>query len=301
MWDTLVVNPMINALLLLYQALGGNFFLAIALFTLAIRLVTLPLSLRQQKSSLRAQEMQPQIQAIQKKYRDNPQKMQEEFAKIGYNPAESLLGCLPLLIQMPILFGLYAGIRLMLSSTPLALFELAQRVYPFIDLQNLFPLENRFLWMNLGQPDQLFILPLVVFATTFLQQKLLMPSRKKEEDKQGKKKEVEENPMASMTQSMQITMPVMFGFMALSFPAGLSLYFILSNIIGIGQGLLVRRSLPTPPAGTEKAPPAPSSADIAVAKSANGREAAADVPAGASAGATEARKKKQSSKRKRRR
>ncbi len=300
MWDTLVVNPMINALLLLYQALGGNFFLAIALFTLAIRLVTLPLSLRQQKSSLRAQEMQPQIQAIQKKYRDNPQKMQEEFAKIGYNPAESLLGCLPLLIQMPILFGLYAGIRLMLSSTPLALFELAQRVYPFIDLQNLFPLENRFLWMNLGQPDQLFILPLVVFATTFLQQKLLMPSRKKEEDKQGKKKEEEENPMASMTQSMQVTMPVMFGFMALSFPAGLSLYFILSNIIGIGQGLLVRRSLPTPPSGTEKAPtPAPSSADVAVAKSANGREATADATAGT--GATGTRKKKQGSKKKRRR
>jgi YidC/Oxa1 family membrane protein insertase len=156
--------------------------------------------------------------------------------------------------------------------------------------------------MNLGQPDQLFILPLVVFATTFLQQKLLMPSRKKEEDKQGKKKEEEENPMASMTQSMQVTMPVMFGFMALSFPAGLSLYFILSNIIGIGQGLLVRRSMPTPPAGAEKAQPVPSSADVAVAKSANGREAAMDVTAGT--GTTEgaaAKKKKQGSKKKRRR
>jgi YidC/Oxa1 family membrane protein insertase len=86
MWDTLIIDPMTNALMLLYSFLGNNFVLAIAVFTILIRLITLPLNLRQQRSSLRMQEMQPQIQAIQKKYKDNPQRMQEEFKKIGYNP-----------------------------------------------------------------------------------------------------------------------------------------------------------------------------------------------------------------------
>lgn len=240
MWDLFILNPMINALLVLYDLLGTNFFLAIAVFTLLIRLLTLPLNLRQQRASMRMQEMQPQVQAIQKKYKDNPQKMQEEFQKIGYNPAESLLGCLPLLIQFPILIGLYRAIIVVLGSTPQALFELTERVYDFIDLTALLPVNNQFYWLNLAQPDPLFVLPVLVLVTTFLQQKLLSPQTKPDDDK--KKDGQDENPMAGMTQSMQYTMPLMFGFFALQFPAGLSLYFVLSNIIGVGQGLLIRRS-----------------------------------------------------------
>lgn len=239
MWDLLILNPMINALLVLYDLLGTNFFLAIAVFTLLIRLLTLPLNLRQQRASMKMQEMQPQVQAIQKKYKDNPQKMQEEFQKIGYNPAESLLGCLPLLIQFPILIGLYRAIIVVLGSTPQSLFELTQRVYDFVDLTALLPVQNQFYWLNLAQPDPLFVLPLLVLVTTFLQQKLLTPQTKKADDKKNAK---DENPMAGMTQSMQYTMPLMFGFFALQFPAGLSLYFVLSNIIGMGQGLLIRNS-----------------------------------------------------------
>lgn len=243
MWDALIINPMTNALLLLYDFLGNNFVLAIAIFTILIRLVTLPLNLRQQKASIRMQEMQPQIQAIQKKHRDNPAKMQEEFKKVGYNPTESLTGCLPLLLQFPILIGLYRAIIVLLGSTPLSLLELTERVYGWVDssvnLASALPIPNKFLWLNLAQPDPLYILPVLVFATMYVSQKLLMPAKKKEE-KNGKKKEEPENPMASMTQSMQYTMPIMFGFFSLSFPAGLSIYFVLSNIIGIGQGYITR-------------------------------------------------------------
>jgi YidC/Oxa1 family membrane protein insertase len=76
----------------------------------------------------------------------------------------------------------------------------------------------------------------------FVSQKLLMPAKKKEDDKKGKEKK-DENPMAGMTQSMQYTMPIMFGFFSLSFPAGLSIYFVLSNIIGIGQGYITRANM----------------------------------------------------------
>ncbi len=176
MWDTLIVNPMINALLFFYDLLGNNFILAIAFFTVLIRLITLPLNMRQQRSMLRTQEIQPQIQAIQKKYRDNPQKMQEEFRKIGYNPADTLTGCLPTLLQFPILIGLYQAITTILGTTPQALFELVPRVYSAINVTQLIPVENKFAWLNLSQPDPFFVLPIVVFASMFIQQKLLTPA-----------------------------------------------------------------------------------------------------------------------------
>lgn len=232
MWDTLIVNPMINALLFFYDLLGNNFILAIAFFTILIRLITLPLNIRQQRSMIRTQEIQPQIQAIQKKYRDNPQKMQEEFRKIGYNPADTLTGCLPTLLQFPILIGLYQAIVIVLGTTPQALFELVPRVYPAINLTPLIPVENKFLWLNLSQPDPFFVLPIVVFASMFIQQKLLAPTPSGDQ---------KDNPAAAMTQSMQYTMPLMFGFFSLQFPSGLSIYFILANIIGIFQGLYMRR------------------------------------------------------------
>jgi YidC/Oxa1 family membrane protein insertase len=243
MWDTLVINPMVNTLLLFYDLLFNNFVLAIAVLTIVIRLITLPLNLRQQKTSLKMQSMQPQIKAIQKKYKDNPSKMQEEFKKIGYNPTESLTGCLPLLIQFPILIGLYRAIITILGSTPLALFELTDRVYEWVDglieTATVLPVANKFLWLNLAQPDPYYILPVLVFLTMFIQQRLMSPAKKKNEDK----KEKNESPMAGMTQSMQYTMPLMFGFFSLSFPSGLSIYFILSNLIGIGQGYITRANM----------------------------------------------------------
>ena len=264
-FNTFIVDPMINALLLFYDLLGNNYVLAIAVFTIVIRLITLPLNLRQQKSMMQTQEMQPQIQSIQKKYKDNPQKMQEEFKKIGYNPTDSLMGCLPLLIQMPILFGLYRAIIVTLGSTPQSLFELTLRAYPFIDLTPLLPVANKFLWLNLGQPDPYFVLPVLVFATMWLQQKLMSPPAQND-----KKKGKDDNPAAAMSKSMQTTMPLMFGFFSLSFPSGLSIYFVLANLIGIGQGYYTRRVTQQEKekrAAEKSKLPAPSSADKAISES----------------------------------
>lgn len=238
LWNSVIIDPMLNALLWLY-GLVGNFVLAIAIFTIITRIIMLPLNLRQQRSMARTQEMQPQIRAIQQKYKDNPQKMQEEFGKIGYNPAESLTGCLPLIATMPILFGLFAVLRIVLGTTPQSLLEMTQRAYSFIDLTTLLPINSQFLWMNLGQPDPWYVLPVLVFVTMFIQTRISTPPKPKnnEGDKKGKQ---QDDPAAAMTQSMQYTMPLMFGFFSLSFQAGLSIYFILSNVIGIGQGYYTR-------------------------------------------------------------
>jgi YidC/Oxa1 family membrane protein insertase len=243
MWDTFIINPMTNILLWLYGILGNNFILALTIFTILTRVIMLPLNLRQQRSMAKTQEMQPQIRAIQNKYKDNPQKMQEEFQKIGYNPAESLTGCLPLVATMPILFGLFQVLRLVLSTTPQSLFELTQRSYSWINLTELLPINSQFLWLNLGQPDQFYILPVLVFITMFFQTRFTTPSSKKKQEankKSGKGGKNDEDPTAAMTQSMQYTMPIMFGFFSLSFPSGLSIYFVLSNLISMAQGLYTR-------------------------------------------------------------
>jgi YidC/Oxa1 family membrane protein insertase len=227
-------NLLTESLLLLYQFLGNNYILAITVFTVIIRLITLPLNLRQQRSMIQTQELQPQIQAIQKKYRDNPQKMQEEFGKIGYNPADTLMGCLPTLIQFPILIGMYRAIQYTLGSTPLDLYELSLRTST-VDLSKLLPVDNKFLWLNLAQPDPWYILPILVGGGMYLQQKLFMPNTSSQNDK--------DNPAAAMSRSMLYTMPLMFGMFSLSFPSGLSIYFIVSNLIGIGQGFITKRHM----------------------------------------------------------
>ena len=300
MFNTFIVDPMINALLMFYDLLGNNYVLAIAVFTIVVRLITLPLNIRQQKSMAKTQEMQPQIQALQKKYKDNPQRMQEEFKKIGYNPTESLTGCLPLLIQMPILFGLYRAIIVTLGSTPQSLFELTQSVYGFIDLTPLLPVANKFLWLNLGQPDPYFILPVLVFVTMWAQQKLLTPQTKTDDKKKGK----DDNPAAAMSKSMQTTMPLMFGFFSLSFPSGLSIYFVLANIIGIGQGYYTRQITKKEKEELKRKKsslPPPSSADKAIGETSGAESSAiAASSSGASSNSsTPAKKSKSKSKRKR--
>ena len=229
-------NLLTESLLLLYQFLGHNYILAITVFTIIIRLITMPLNLRQQRSMIQTQEMQPQIQAIQKKYRDNPQKMQEEFARIGYNPADALMGCLPTLVQFPILIGMYRAIQYTLGSTPLDLYELSLRT-GLVDLSKFLPIANKFLWLNLAQPDPWYILPILVGGGMYLQQKLSMPAPTA--PAQGE----QENPAAAMSRSMLYTMPLMFGMFSLSFPSGLSIYFIVSNLIGIGQGYITRQHM----------------------------------------------------------
>ena len=236
-WNSGIVNPMTNLLLFLYDLLGNNFFLALIAFTALIRLITLPLSLRQQQSMMKSQELQPQIQAIQKKYKDDPSKMQEEFNKLGYNPMESVLGCFPLLLQMPVFFGLYQAILFVLASTPQGLYELSQRAYGNINLTELLPVSNSFFWLNLAQPDPYLILPILVAGTMYLQQRLSTPPPAPTNNKSQT-----EDTAASIQKQMLVTMPLMFGFISLSFASGLSIYFIVSNLIGIVQSYIMQHN-----------------------------------------------------------
>ncbi len=231
-WNTIIINPMVNTLLFIYSLLG-NFGLAIILFTLLIRLITHPLTVQQLKGTQKMQEMQnsKEYQAIQKKYKDDKQKLQQEqmrlYQEMGINPLGS---CLPLVIQFPIIIGLYQAIIRVLATSPLQLSQLYQNIYPFINTAKLLPVQNTFLWMNLSQPERLYIfgigipsLAILVVITTYMQSKLMTPPS--QPGQQG----------AQMTQAMNLYMPLLMGYLAYSFASGLSLYFITSNVASIIQ------------------------------------------------------------------
>ncbi len=237
MWQTFIIQPMTNMLLFIYELLGHGphtFGLAIILFTIVIRLITWPLNASQVKGAQAMQELQndKEWQDIQKKYAKDREKLSQEQMRIykarGINPFAS---CLPTLIQFPIIIGLYQSISRAMAATPLSMLELARTVYPSLNVENIIPLNSRFLWMDLSRPESIAIfgfglptLAIIVAFTTYVQSKLTMPASTNPNDQS-----------AAMGSMMSIYMPLMLGWFALNFASGISVYFITSNLLGIVQ------------------------------------------------------------------
>lgn len=207
LWNVYVVNPLSWLIVKCAQLLGGEFGLSIIVVTLLIWFAILPLMLKQTRNSKAMQQLQPEIKKLKETYssRDpkTQQRLQQEtmavFQQHGVNP---MAGCLPLMIQMPILIGFYQAI----SRTAA------------IAGQN-------FLWFDLGSPDPLYILPLLAGATTFIQQKMMMGGSENQ------------NPQMAL---MQWMMPVMIVIFAFGFPAALSLYWVVGNLFMIVQTYYIK-------------------------------------------------------------
>lgn len=207
MFDTVVnfISKIIGALYQVTVDVGfPSYALAIIMITIIIKLLLYPLMAKQMKSMMNMQEVQPKLTAMQAKYKNNPEKLNQEMMKLykdyDINP---MAGCLPLLIQMPILIGLYNA--LMRYS-----FEPAEHA--------------AFLWINnLNSPDPFYILPILVGLSMFVQQKLSMGVNSGA---------AMDNPMMK---SMLYVMPPMMAFISIQFPAGLCLYWSLFSILGIFQ------------------------------------------------------------------
>ena len=229
--------PLANLTLLFYTYLGQSTVAAITALTLLINLLVLPLTLSQQRSSRKMQKFQPQLEKLQKKYARDKEKLAQEQMKLykeaGINP---MAGCLPLLIQMPIWFGLIAAIRYCIPSTPLELFDFSHHIYKWLPgVVGLVPLQSTFLGMDLGQPPSpaqwwSYSLPLLVLITSWLQQKLITPPTTSGDQSQS----------AMMNRQMQVMMPLMFMFFTLQYATGLSIYFVISNLIRMVQYYFVR-------------------------------------------------------------
>ena len=188
-----------------------NWGLAIIILTVVINLALLPLRITSMKSALKMQKLQPQMKAIQERYKKLPMrdpKRQEMNAEIGElykrEGVNPAGGCLPLVIQMPFLWAFYT----MLASA--------------IELR-----QAPFLWLHdLSSPDKLYIMPILIVISTYLVQKMT-PSSGMDPKQQ---------------QMMTLMMPLMIGWFSFNLPSGLSVYWIVGNIIGIAQQYIMNRT-----------------------------------------------------------
>ncbi len=240
MWNTIVIQPFVNILLLI-NSLVQNFGISIMLFTILIRLLTHPLTVQQFKATRAMQDLQedPRYKKMQEKYKNDKERFAQEQMKLykehGVNPLGS---CLPTVIQLPLILGLYQSVIKAMAASPYELFQLEKIVYPWLNnAAKLLPLENQFLWMDLGQPERINLfglsipfLAILVVATTFLQSKLIQPPSDGNDQ------------AAMMSKSMSIYMPLLMGYMSYSLASGLALYFLTSNIFGIVQYSILGRS-----------------------------------------------------------
>jgi YidC/Oxa1 family membrane protein insertase len=221
-WELLILNPMINMLIVVSKYLFNSPGLAIIIFTIIIRAVMYPLTKKQLQSSKKMQEIQPRIKELQKKYGKDRQRMAKEQAALLKETGVTNIGCIvPMLIQMPIWIALYQSIMRVLATAPEELLNLSRHLYPSWGLVfPMVPLNSRFLWLDLGSPDRLMILPILVGGTMWLQQKMVTPTST-------------DSQQQAQSQMMLWMMPLLFAFMTMSFPSGLALYWVTSNIVSI--------------------------------------------------------------------
>jgi YidC/Oxa1 family membrane protein insertase len=213
-----LITPLTNLFVLL-TALTGNAGIAVILLTILIRLITLPLTLKQMHSTRAMMALAPRQAELQKKIKD-PRRRQQEMMKLYREAGINPLGCFSsMLIQMPILIALYRVFIITVGEAPESLIKLSERIYSWDYLRSNLPLPADFLWLHLGRPDP-FVLPVLVAATTFTMQKMsTLPTTDERQRAQA--------------QMMNFMMPLLFGWITLTLPSGLGLYYALSNLIGM--------------------------------------------------------------------
>lgn len=190
-----------------------SYGIAIIVFTIIIRLILFPLNMKQTRSQVKMQEIQPELKKVQDKYKSDPQKAQEEIMKLykekGVNP---MGGCLPLIIQLPILW---------------ALFYVFRNIHP-VDAATGQAIKVSFLWVkDLFSNDQLYILPILSGITTYLSSLMMTPPA--------------DSAQAKQTSTMNIGMAIFMVVMSWKFTSALVLYWVVNNLIQIGQTALMKK------------------------------------------------------------
>jgi YidC/Oxa1 family membrane protein insertase len=194
------------------------------------------------------QEIQPRMQEIQKKYKD-PKRRQEETMKLYRESGVNPLGCfMPMAIQMLVFIALYRALAVVVGGSPESLVGLSQRIYSWSYLSEAIPLEQSFLWLELGRSDSTFILPLMVGVSTYVQTRLAATPAATAQQQQQQ-------------QMMTWMMPLMLVWITMALPSGVGVYWVVSNIFSVfasywvyGRRLSWRTLLPTAAATEPKRP-----------------------------------------------
>jgi YidC/Oxa1 family membrane protein insertase len=211
---------------------GQNYGVAIILLTVLVKLVFYPLSLKSMRSMKQMQALQPQLNALRSKYRSDPQRFQREQMEIFRREGVNPMGgCLPMVVQIPIFYALYLTLQ----------YSVELQGAPFM------------LWIDdLSKKDPYYVLPILMGVSMLVQQKM--------------------TPTVGDPRQAQIMliMPVVFTFMFLEFPTGLVLYWLVNNVLSIGQQYLIDRSAARPGAGGRAGSPAAPKGEAGATKARRG-------------------------------
>lgn len=210
-WFAFVAKPLLKVLQFFYT-FTHNYGVAIILLTCVIKIIFFPLTHKSFQSMQDMQKIQPQMKALQERYKNDRQKLNQEMMRLyRENKVNPLGGCLPMILQIPIFFALYKVLYVSI--------ELRQA--PF------------FLWItDLSEKDPYYVLPILMGASMVIQQKMT-PT------------------VGDPTQAkIMLIMPIVFTFLFLNFPVGLVIYWLVNNLLTIGQQYLLLRKASTPPAAT---------------------------------------------------
>ncbi len=218
-------------ILLWLQTLTGNLGWSIITFTILIRSVLVPLTLPSLKATKKIQSLQPEIKQLKQKHGKDAQAFQKAqmdlYKKYNVNP---LAGCIPQIAQLIVLIGLYQVLIQFLGN-------------PEINGQ---VINTSFFWLDLAKPDTHYVLPVLSVVTQLILSVMIVPggetpdlvpnkSKSKKVQEENKKEEDFAEMASSMQKQMLFIMPLMTGMVALRFPAGLALYWVISTLFSIVQ------------------------------------------------------------------
>ena len=264
LWNQLLIWPIVNILVAFYKLfewlhVPGVMGFAIIGMTAFIRLLLYPLMQAQMKSAKKMSNLKPHLDALNAKHKDDKPKLQQAqlalYKEHGVNPAA---GCLPLLVQMPILFALYNVFYQVLGKGNLETLVSQMNQILYLPILKLTTLDLTFFGINLGlKPEAwqtqgwwLLSIPVITGLLQFWQSKLMLPApqtsdlRHKTLEKKDLKSEVQSpksdsDAMGDMQKQMAYITPIMFGFFAFQFPLGLSLYWNVFGLFCIMQQLRI--------------------------------------------------------------
>lgn len=257
MFETIILKPIFNALLLLYSLIpGGDFGIAIILFTIIIRTVLYPLVRSQLRQTKRMRKMQPELAKIKKAAKGNKQieamQQMELYKKYGIKPFRSIL---VLIIQLPIFIGLYQVIRIISlhrDQVATLTYDVLEKIGP---IQKIIEDPNSFNHTMLGFIDltkvavsntgidiTLVVLAVISAVTQYIMTKQTMPTGKSTKKFRDIMKEATEGKEPNQTEmnavmmnNMMKFMPIMMFFIMMSLPGALALYYTASNLVAVGQ------------------------------------------------------------------
>ncbi len=259
LWNQLLIWPIVNLLVAFYKLfellhIPGPLGWAIILMTIAIRLLLYPLMEKQLASAKKMASLKPHMDALSARHKDDKKALQQAqlalYKEHGVNPAA---GCLPLLIQMPVLIALYNVFYQILSNGNLEKMVETINQVVYLPLLKLTSLDPTFFGVNLGiKPEQwqthgvwLLSVPVITGALQWWQSKLMIPPSSGQVPStalaSNKEEKKPEDTAMEMQKQMAIIMPLMFGYFSLQFQLGLALYWNMFGALGIIQQLSVNR------------------------------------------------------------